>query len=917
MHNKKKYLCLYFVFICCVFFNFITATAPSVFVNAKPTDGYIDVSIAWPSSPKFTYEEKDHSILLHIFDAAELLTEEVVEVVPGANTRIEDNKTTLALPNTTVISAKKTDHIIQIRLKRVDPPKPQPAIAKKDYPSLDMQRLIEKVAQHFKTTSRPKPKPLARIWMDDDRGMIVRYPQADIAAYLHQNTMRVIVKTDEAPSIDTEETPDVTVTAVKGGFMLSAPFKGEGHKFLSVKKSSIGWQFSTTDALPSGDTPYFLGEGEGDKLHLLSKSLSPPIRIDNTVAFCTSSPQTFVPFGLKSAHGEMLSTSAGAVFIDVSEEALSYTSTLITWDAPEGKTALHTQNKDSDILTLIQGAETQSHFLAYEQQLLSEITNAKEDALHRKMALVLFYVENLFHHEAVDLLQEISEQHPNFEQLDLPILYAIMMSSGGDYLPLEDTLNRLYKKVYTHPVSAAWYGLLNTIYAHMPLPKYLAIELKTIIKEFPNPLKTQLLITLADVMHQNGYLNLAKEMLPHISVKYLTAPQKDLHTFLEIATLDLAASAVIPDLEALLENTTNVSMMARILMHPSLTPAGKRLSDTRVALLETLIPELKGSWVQQAAMQYLMNVYVHKKDYLKVLDQAMLLKTHHPEAYQKSRPVVENIVNGIIQQQLYHQLGLVQTLNLLNTFTDLIASSESSLDFLVEFTSSLSHIGLITESIQLLETFTKHSSLKVSPLKQFNVYEQLLSLYIKNQAAERATEMMEVLDTFAEKPENSEERLTLLKARLALLNQNTDMAIQHLQTIDNQEGLALLVDLLWEKRQWSKVVTHAEKLLNATRTLDVEKQERYLIQMATAIVLNAKGNGYPPEERKAITERLQALYKDYAFLLSKYKKLFQFFIDQPMDSYSEEMTLTLVENELKETERIDQLFQEVTHVETH
>lgn len=87
--------------------------------------------------------------------------------------------------------------------------------------------------------------------------------------------------------------------------------------------------------------------------------------------------------------------------------------------------------------------------------------------------------------------------------------------------------------------------------------------------------------------------------------------------------------------------------------------------------------------------------------------------------------------------------------------------------------------------------------------------------------------------------------------------------------------------------------------------------------MATAIVLKAKANDYTPQERKNVTERLKRLYQDYEFVLKKYKKLFQFFIEQPLDSYSEEITLTLIKNELKETDRIDHLFQEVTKVETH
>ncbi len=884
-----------------------------MFVKAATSELNIDMSISWPHEVKFDYGEKDGQVTVRFFDGAELLLNDLVKVLPTASFKNENDTTILSLPKTSLVSAKKLENIIHIKLKK---PTKSTSVAKKmSSSSIDLEKLKQKISQHFKIA---RPTSQSKLWFDANSDIQLAYPEAPIAVYVHNEKINVVVKSTNPPQLSSEDLKSFAANLITtpDGFLITTPLK-DGHTPL-VKKSAVGWHIYQGEHLPLGKTPLFLEEVDDDLLQLSANNLSTPVSIGGIRVFCTQSLDTFVPFELKIDKSLLMSTTMGVAVVEPKEEALIIKSTLISWDTTGGHKALQDQEK-SKTLQLFKKVNNQTHFLEQEQALLKEVSESDNDEItKKKLDLALFYIANLFQHEAADVLEELAEDYPNFESNTLILLRSMILSTGGNYSELPPLLKDLFLSSKTSPEMAAWYSLLRSQYYSDSIPSHLLLTLKKSISTLPHPLQTQLYFNLADSCVRQEE-KISHEVVSLIQPYHLTQRQKQLYNFFELIGAEITGEPVNKaELMKLFESTTDAWLMTRILIHPAFLGAKKQLDDKYILLLESLVPQLRGSWLQHVAIEYLLNIYTQKKDYLKVLDQAVALKKNNPSSYQKLRSNIENIVNGIIRHKLHNKLGVVQTLRLLSEFFDLIDSNEDSLDFLMEFLHKLSHIGLEKESAHLLENFTKKADLNLSTKKQFDVYLQLLALYIKDHATNKAHQLINVLEAFQNIPSKKEARFTFLKAKLDVLEGKVDKAIQRLNTIDSREGVMLQIDLLWRKKEWTQVI---EKIRHSSLleegVLEPERLERYVIQLATAIVLNAQENGFVTDDRKRVTTELQELYQNYELMLDKYKKLFHLFISQPLNSSATEMTLTLIDDEMKETERLDGLFKETTNVETH
>lgn len=267
MHNNNKTHFLA-TLILCIFCFTLNASTPSVFVGAKQDAEYIDISISWPSNPKFDYEEKGGATHLRFSEPAELLTDQVSKFIPDTSTVIEQKTTILVLPNTKIESASTTENVIRLKIKLL--PKPKPQVEKKDYPDLDIQKLVEKIATHFKT--KKPPKPLSKVTLDQNGDILLRYPNAPIAVYLLQNKIHIVVKSEEDPRLDLNESSNITYRKLHEGFVITVSEQNPDKPY-SVEKSSLGCKVFQQSHLPTANSPRFLGEGEGDKLHLLRACL--------------------------------------------------------------------------------------------------------------------------------------------------------------------------------------------------------------------------------------------------------------------------------------------------------------------------------------------------------------------------------------------------------------------------------------------------------------------------------------------------------------------------------------------------------------------------------------------------------------------------------------------------------------------
>lgn len=334
--------------------------------------------------------------------------------------------------------------------------------------------------------------------------------------------------------------------------------------------------------------------------------------------------------------------------------------------------------------------------------------------------------------------------------------------------------------------------------------------------------------------------------------------------------------------------------------------------------LENIIPLLEGSLYHQQAVAYLFNYYSTMKNHLTSLEWAWVLKKHHKTAYEKIKTSVQGIIYEFMRNKWFEKQGLIYTLRIFERFVEELPSSPYIADFILDLTDKLHRIGLLQESIHLIENYIRREDVRLTLKKQQEVFFQLLDYYIKNEDEVKAKDLLSMISDRGEISKGDVEKKEVFKARIALLKDKTEEALAALQANHSLEGMKIKSSILWEKKNWSGVAAALEELVDKYGgQLNPEIRERYIVHLAAALVLNEEK--YPAKNmgRQKTRLSIQNISQKYESVLSKYKALLHELTTEPHNSFQETLTRDVIKKEIDETNRLEKLFDELKAVPTN
>jgi hypothetical protein len=212
----------------------------------------------------------------------------------------------------------------------------------------------------------------------------------------------------------------------------------------------------------------------------------------------------------------------------------------------------------------------------------------------------------------------------------------------------------------------------------------------------------------------------------------------------------------------------------------------------------------------------------------------------------------------------------------------------------------------------------RREDVKLKPKKQQEVFFQLLDFYIKNENTIKAKEVIEMVEKSGELTKGDTEKTQVFKARLSLLNNKTDEALAFLQSNHSLEGLKIKSSLLWEQKNWSGASDALEELIDTHgNELDSERKERYIVHLAAALVLNEEKYRSKNAGRQKTRVTLQGILQKYDGVISKYKVLLDDLTTEPHNSLSDTLTRKVIIDEINETNKIENLFNQLKAVPTN
>jgi hypothetical protein len=906
-----------------------TACASSkviVAVQAGDHPDFVRLSLAWPQPINFDYVRKSTGFEVRFFQKAEVLLDRLISVFPGSSYRHEGNQTVLSINvspkrnfvaksygNITYLDVYK-DGVQEIKLV------PHPGItasysatnkkaAQTKTTEVDLQSLFKKVADYL---GELKPDMSATVTTSGDTGILLKYQDAPIAVYENEQKVCIVVLKDEYPILEKqlEEKYVLQLLKLKGAFALQV--KAKDFTAPIVSKGQDGWRIEFKRALPGGNSPRFFTREDAAKIKMNRSGLFDPVDVNGVDVFCSLNPDVFVPTQIEYEQMNVFATSVGVAIKTGVPEKIETDRDFITLLFEGGGLPQEKPRKIN--FSQIDAAEP---FERYKGKLLEDIVSANEKDIQKNIDLILLYLSKGFGAEAASEIKALSQKSTGVDT-ELPILLSGVAGVVDGVIETED-VDKLFSFYRTDLETAAWcaFALAQSEQAFMPhhLAEYLAHS----IDAFPETLRSMLLVSLADRLISQKDIDLAEEVLQKIKKERLSSGAALLKQFLDAKINKLKYKKDGTEtLKALLRQTQDPTLEARIIIEGGLVDRKKKDRLKYVEALETLLPLVEGSPYHLEVLDYLFNYHEDVNNWLYGLELGVLYKKAHPKAYQKIKPQIQTIIYELEQMRVFESKGLMFKLQVLTEFADDLPSSENVADAILDLTQKVEKIGLLGESIHLIERYVRREDVRLSPKKQQEIFFQLLDFYIKNSSTTKAKDLIEMLEKSGALAREEVGKVQVYKARLSLLKNKPDEALTYLQLTHSLEGLEIKSSLLWDQENWSGAADALEELINTHgNQLDSERKERYIIHLAAALVLNEEKYRSKTAGRQKTRVTLQGVLQKYEGVISKYKALLGNLTTEPHNSLSDSLTRKVITNEMDETNKIENLFNQLKAVPTN
>ena len=888
---------------------------------------FIRLSLTWPGPVNFDYIRTVNGFEVRFFRKAELLLDRVIPIFPGSSYRHEGDQTILTIrtaPNRNFV-AKSYENITYLDIYKAGANEPaliphpalkssKPTAEKKEgivqkTTEIDLQNLFRKVADYL---GELKPGIQSTVVSVGETGLLFKYSEA-IAVYELEGKTYVVILKDEYPVFEKQLEEKYTIHLIKLNGAFALQITPEPFTTAHVSKNKDGWLVQFNENLQTNKSPQFFERDVESKIRLSREGLLDPIDVQGVSVFCSQTIDSFAPFEFSHKGVSVLSTSAGAAIKVDAPDQISVNRDFIQLSFEGGMLPQEQPKK-----LKFDSVNLSTPFAQTKENLLSVMAEEGETEAQKHMDLIGLYLANTFVSEAlseVDMLDPpTKEKHK--ELISVMKCVATILEEGKDPQVRQDAFNFTRFDLE----ACAWYGFLMAAQgAEVGLPSYLEGMLASTIEEFPDPLRSLLLLKLVDVLISQRSVDTAEAMFRHISDTNLSTDSLTLKQFLNFKIQRLKyGQKSKEEFKRLVQQTSSSTIVARLIVESEMVDWKKKDHIQYIDYLENIVPLLEGGAYQAQTIEYLFNYYNRLKNPLLSLEWAWAQKKHHKAAYARIKAEVQQIIYEMMRVHSLEKQGLINSLEILGRFLEELPSSSYVSDYILELTEKLHKIGLLEESIHLIETYIKREDVRLSLRKQQEMFFQLVDFYIKNEDLAKAKDLIQMIEQRGELSKGDTEKTEVLKARLALIKNQSDEALAALQANHSMEGLKIKSSLLWEQKNWSGAAETLEELVDKYGgKLDAERRDRYIVHLAAALVLNEGKYQSKDLGRQKTRVSIQSVAKKYENVLSKYKELFHLLTTEPNNSFQENLTHEMIKKELVEADQLEKMLDELKAVPTN
>jgi hypothetical protein len=317
------------------------------------------------------------------------------------------------------------------------------------------------------------------------------------------------------------------------------------------------------------------------------------------------------------------------------------------------------------------------------------------------------------------------------------------------------------------------------------------------------------------------------------------------------------------------------------------------------------------------SLEAIVDYFFLKKDYLKVLDRALAIKIKNPEAYDKVRLKVESILLSLIRLQLFSKIGLAKTMSIFEMFIQDFPRKPEYSEFLLNYIKKVVPLGMTSECLKVLEQYSRREDIDWSADQKYAIQKELLDLYISAGFLSKAKKLLEN-KVFKDDDQERNADIQLLKAKLFLAEEKEEEALKILESNNAYVALKMKLGIFWSRKKWPESIKTITKILDSYKeSLEPERAERYVVQLAKALVLKEAGENNKSQSHRDTQQHLIKILSKYQVDLKKYVDLIKELAYLPYDSSEDQVSKKLLYNELLEVDRLRTLFEKTKAVPTY
>lgn len=909
---------------------FVTAVEANVIVAPKTADhkDFVRIALVWPKETNFEYKVVEGGVEVKFFEPAELVLDQLVQKFPGSFYKTLSDATVLSLrfngnrktdiqsySNVVYIDVYRAESlkvaaVSEVNLPSVNPQKlkGKDGDAKLEVPHPALSNLFKKVSDYLDY------KPNEDIVLTNDKDILIKKPKVPIAVYKDKENWCVVVQDKLLPSIHkaVRDKYSIEAQAIQGGFVLQ--IKGAAFKEIAVRKTEDGWLLENSALLQVKPLLITFSQSESGVFSSERFGLFPPVRFGNVSVFCSLDANVMFPLGAIVGESTLFSTRVGLAIdapaenIGVSEQAVS----LVAKEEDAG--ALFKQ-------LLLPFVVPWESFSDQKRQYVADILKHPDSPHIFKMALIMLYLQKLFVEEAWDEIVAIDKKTvPKSElaALNMVRCAALLLMRNPSKNFIEQALNNEDVTNLGYDVFA-WYSFCASAFDVSELPERLVDRVLAHIAAWPMPARDVLLVRLSDVLLKQKSVAAFSRVLRLITPSNLSKLDLSLYYYLlwQQQAFENTTSGDVVELRKILRQTESPELFARIVSETELLDWKNQEDVGFVNELVYMLPLLGGSSAHPKALKYIIKFYIHQKDFMRVLDAAITLKDRYSEYYDDAlQSNVRNIVAGMIATEKYKEIGLIQTLRILNAFADVLPLNTQYVEFILVLTKKLHAIGMTKESISLIEQYIGKTKEGFDISELFKLVHFLLKLYLENDASEDAIKVIEKVKSRIALSNQDMKKINILEAEVALKQGKVQSALGRLEGNNLFEALRLKNDIFLKQKAWKNVAETLEAFVGLY-IKDIKNdalKESYILQWVVALVLYETDGAKNQAIRRETREKIAYILKTHGGELVRHKKLLQELVYNPNNSMQQELGRKIIELELEEVDRLDALFKYVQEV---